>query len=171
MSVVAEAASVAGLVSLAGQAVQATSRLYAFIKAYKELSFETEALLKELAYLRDVLDGIAAVAEATSSANNDVTPAIRRLHGGLQRCRETIVEVEGNLKRVIEPPEGHVLRKMKVAARKDFFDRLRQTISSEKESLSVLVGTTTWSDPMLSHFRRLELITSIGIPSDRHTKP
>src|SRR6186713_2384188 len=89
MSGLGEAASIAGLISLAGQAVQATSALYTFIQTYKHTKPKLLGIADEIAQLQRTIIDIRAIANH-AAATPEIDGYCLRLHGKLLTCQSRI---------------------------------------------------------------------------------
>ncbi|KAL9112350.1 MAG: hypothetical protein Q9227_003468 [Pyrenula ochraceoflavens] len=141
MSGVGEIASVAGIISLAGQSVQVASSLYSFIEAYKQIVPEAERLLDEIERLRKIISDIVVVADAHLQTANSGGSLVQRLQDAISRCSRTMSETELSLKEVSECSNGRRKNRIKAAAQKGYFTDLSRRISTEKETLDVESGT------------------------------
>jgi hypothetical protein len=143
MAGLGEAASIAGIISLAGQTLQATSTLYTFCKTYRNIHIEFEQTSKELEGLRNILQQIERFATDDTSRISLPTDAVSGLQESLSECRKDIemwaqkVELLG-----IADAKGakRVLTKIKVSADKDYFKRPRERLCIHRAQIGLSLG-------------------------------
>jgi septation ring formation regulator EzrA len=143
MAGLGEAASIAGLISLAGQTIQATSKLYTFFQTYKTIHTQFERTGQELESLEDVLRQIERVITNATVKGSTPIDVIVTLEARVKECRDDIekwtkkVELLGldgakSTKRVIT--------KLKVTADKAYFTRVREQLCFHRSQINLSLG-------------------------------
>ena len=138
MSGLGEAASIAGLISLAGQAVQATSALYTFIQTYKHTKPKLLGIADEIAQLQRTIIDIRAIANH-AAATPEIDGYCLRLHGKLLTCQSRIrgwkEKIHLQLKAKGRSRAENFLKKIKIAADRDFLGDIRAQIIRTREEM------------------------------------
>jgi len=152
MEVVGAVASVAGVLQLAGNALQAINVLATFVRNVKQAPEEFSAVRREITELSGVLQNILVLGPALTDAldldrNPEAKAPILTLHRAVWNCHH---EMSGWSKKVQkDTAEGKArftsfMRKLKFATLgKDDIVKLRRSIDSEKQSLTLVLAMLT----------------------------
>lgn len=138
MSVLGEAASFAGIISIAGQAIQASSTLYTFVKTYKAVGPKLLEIAEEVVRLHKTLGAIESIV-SRASASPGIADCCSRLQDKLAACHINIQKWRSRLALDLKGSSraGRTLRKIKIAANRDFFGKLRSQIIQCREELAL----------------------------------
>ena len=140
MAGLGEAASFAGLISLAGQTLQATSALYTFYERYKTVDVQVEQIGKELRNLRNSLQQIELLATDESAKTSQPTDAAATLSHHILECRDEIESWNRKLDSInLCGAQGakRFLRKMKVSANREYLTGIRERLRFQREQLDL----------------------------------
>ncbi|KAH0538027.1 hypothetical protein FGG08_005339 [Glutinoglossum americanum] len=152
-----EAAGIAGIISLTGQTVKATSALYIFCKSYKDVNSEIAKTNQDLKDLRDVLYQCRRL--ATGMADGAApTDTVDLLTQQITRCQADVKDWNQKFASLgLEESKGaaRFLKRLRVAADRSYFSRIMDRISSHKEQIALSLGV---------------LETEAGLCSVRHSK-
>ncbi|KAL9610811.1 MAG: hypothetical protein Q9167_004511 [Letrouitia subvulpina] len=135
MSGIGEAASIAGLVTIAGQCVKQISKLYSFVRDFQNVVPQTTSLFNELELLQQCLSQIQTVASRALAVNCDFSRSVDALFGAVDRCHGSIIQIEDQLRAVYPGKKNMVWNRLKVTAARDFFARFQAQISAQKLDL------------------------------------
>ena len=136
MSVVGEVASIAGIISIAGQTLQASSALYTFIQTYKGVGPKLLEIAEEVTRLQKTLAAIRTIA-SRAAASLEIAEYCSRLHDKLAACETNIQRWRDRLALGLESSskaEGF-FKKVKIATNRNFFGDLRSQIVQCREEL------------------------------------
>jgi hypothetical protein len=140
MAGLGEATSFAGLISLAGQAVQATSALYTFYERYKAVDVHVEQIGKELGNLRSSLRQIELLTTDESAKTLQSTDAAATLSHHILECRDEIESWNRKLDSInLCGAQGakRFLRKIKVSANREYLVGIRERLRFQREQLDL----------------------------------
>ena len=140
MASLGEAASFAGLISLAGQAVEAISNLYTFYERYKTVDVQVEQIGKELRSLQNSLQQIELLATDESAKTSQPTDAAATLSHHILECRDEIESWNRRLDSInIRGAQGAklFLRKIKVSANREYLVGIRERLRFQREQLDL----------------------------------
>jgi hypothetical protein len=152
MAGVGEAASIAGLVSLAGQTVQAASTLYAFFKAYKSVHPKIQEVASAL---EGLLNCLSNVRRAASGAEIVYRQRKIDVFAGIKDCYELLNDIETQLDPIRANTKGCMGKKLKIAVQKDYFTVIYQQLLLRWQNLATLVSSAEWyNSPVYTHCRR-----------------
>ena len=144
MAGLGEAAGVAGLIGLAGQCLEQLSKLHAFTKAFQNAAPEAMKITDELMLLRQCLNQVHGLASRAVSLEPDLPDSIRALSAAVSKCHKAILDIEQKI-RSIHPGEKRVAwSKFKVAMSKDYYTRLYNQLSHEKQDLMLRLDAFSW---------------------------
>lgn len=144
MAVVGEVASVAGLVSLAGQAVVAASSLYSFIKAYKNVHPQIQEVALTLQALHICLSGVRRIALHANTVHGQQHPEVAEIFASVKSCSELFDQIETRLNPIRNRVKRTICKKLKIAAEDGYFPSIYQQLSMHHQRLSTLLSTATW---------------------------
>jgi hypothetical protein len=140
MAGLGEVASFAGLISLAGQTVQATSALYTFYERYKTADVQVEQIGKELRNLRDSLQQIELLTTDESAKASQPTDAAATLSHHILECHDEIESSNRKLDSInlcgAQGTKGF-LRKIKVSANREYSIGIRERLRFQREQLGL----------------------------------
>jgi hypothetical protein len=141
-----EAASIAGLISLAEQFVQAASTLYSLFQAYRTVHPRLQEVVGEIHHLHQYLSQIwraASRATATGVQDRD-SLSLSTIFTALRRCYDYLNDVESR----IDPIKTHsgrtIIKKLKIAAEKDHFINMSHQDSFHRQELLLSLETSSW---------------------------
>lgn len=156
MAGIGEAASIAGLVSLAGQSLHGLVGLYCFVKAYENTIPESQAIPCQIDFLRDLVSRLSA---RSNQINNGLisTELVDRLSKRLRGCHSTLVAMELELLPIVAGGRGSSTRRLKVAARRKYFTTMHSKLTAEQTSLSLILSTAILYVPRIFE---LSMLTS-----------
>lgn len=137
MSVIGEVASIAGIVSLAGQTLQAASSVYNLLKAFKRVDPRVVEIEAEIARLKETLQDVTRL---SARSPNSATGHLSNLHTSVLKCGP-ILE---SLKLQLQPLEAtsnsffrKLLKKAKIAADVEYFPTLSHQIQLCRADISL----------------------------------
>lgn len=138
------AASIAGLVGLAGLFVQSASTLYTYCHNVPRVGTEVEAVIREIQRLQDTLKPLELVAEPETASifSTKAVAIIRNLKEEIEQCTadiQTWLQIMRSLKKEDGKPMKNLITRLKSAADKSRFSQMRQQISSHRSQLVVLI--------------------------------
>jgi hypothetical protein len=119
--VVGEVASIARLISLAEQSVQAASSLYTFFKAYKNVHPKIHEVAQALNRLCTLLSNVWKTASRAEVQRSSTYPTLTALIIGIKDCYEFLDNTEKQLDPIKTRPKDKIFTKLKIAAQKDYF--------------------------------------------------
>ena len=142
-----EAASIAGLISLAGQTMQAITTIAAFCKAYNNVHTDIVKSATNLELLRRVLLQIEKTANfslapsrcppALMSHLRDCVSACRQdMHSWLEWTKSIDISKAGRLEKI--------WKKIRVAADQNHFSRLSNGVSAHIENITLCFQLLNW---------------------------
>ena len=144
MAGLGEAASLAGLISLAGQAIQGVSKIYAFIKAYQTIAPKAQVVAKELELLKQALSQTQITASRATIVVPELRAPIELLHAAVSSCQTRLSQISRDNEVLPLQKKTAVWKRIKVAALQDYFAAIHAQLSSEKESLLLRLSAFTW---------------------------
>lgn len=142
------ASSVAGLIGLAGLAVQSATSLYTFCRKIPRVASEVEAVIDEVRCLNQTLESIQQLVsdrgmQKASSRTNNV---IVKLEEEIIRCTKDL-EAWNTCMAALKMEDGkwakNVVKRLKLAADGGKFSEMRLKIASHREQLVLLVELLT----------------------------
>lgn len=137
MAGVAEAASIAGVISLVGQAVQAASSLYTFLEIYRHLSSRLSDTLAQVSNLQETLEIAVQVLSKASAVTSSEAIILNKLRDTIREC-QTDLEASKNAleKHDFRNVKGTTRRlaNLKLTADKAFFTNLSTRLSAHKRA-------------------------------------
>lgn len=142
-----EAASIAGIISLAGQTLQAITTITAFCKAYKNVHTDIAKASTSLELLRRVLLQIETTATFSLVPSRCPPALISHLRDCVSKCREDLhVWIEWTKKVDFGNSGGleKVWKRAKVAADRSQFSRLSDGVSGHIEHLTLSCQLLNW---------------------------
>ena len=144
MAGVGEAAGIAGLISLAGQSVQAASKLYAFFKAYESVHPKIQEVESALDGLLNCLGGICRVASSAKIVHGQQEAAVASVFASVRDCYELLNDIETQLDPIKASRKVSIRKKLKTAAQKDFFIAIYQQLLLRWQNIATLVNSAEW---------------------------
>ena len=142
-----EAASIAGLLSLAGQTLQAASTIYTFIHNYKGVSAEIDSVAGHVLRLQDLLVHVQKLMTNADLLNPPSPDMLARLRTGIATCQADLITWNGRIEALrnsqLSRPKK-LLQKVKIASDHRFFSPIRSDISAHFQNLSTILGLLTW---------------------------
>ena len=142
------ASSVAGLIGLAGLAVNSASTLYTFCRKLPRVAGEVEAVLDEVRRLSQTLGSIQQVVgdRGTQTASARTPGVVVKLQEEITRCTADL-ETWTSSMAALEMDDGkwakNSVKKLKLAADAGRFSETRLKISSHRNQLALLVELLT----------------------------
>jgi hypothetical protein len=136
-----EAASILGILGVAGQAIESASTLYTFCKAYKVVNSELERMIQDIESLFNLLVEIKRllpVLSATASSPEIINAAQRQI----QTCN---VDLASWVQKIdflnLDTAKGPraMYKKVKIVADKGYFAGIRTQLSSHREEITLLI--------------------------------
>ncbi|KAI1618293.1 hypothetical protein EDD36DRAFT_426064 [Exophiala viscosa] len=155
MAVVGEAASIAGLAALAGQAIQAASSLYSFIKAYKNIHPTIERVASILQALHTCLSDVRRIALHADDVHGHHHPEVAEIFSSIKCCYDLFDQIEQRLDPIKSRVRRTIGKKLKIAANAGYFPSIYQQLSMQHQRLSTLLITATW-------FTNIETLVAVG---------
>jgi hypothetical protein len=128
-----KAATVTALFSLAGQAGQAATGLYTFLKSYKSIHPRVGDAAQEIDHLHVFLGEIWRAASLTSSGAGPPPPSLAAIFASLERCYNYMKQLESDLDSVKIKARESVVKKLKIAAEKDYFLNISLQLSFHRQ--------------------------------------
>jgi hypothetical protein len=169
------ASSVAGLLGLAGLAVQSASTLYTFCRKIPQVAGEVQAIINEVGRLSETIKSIQQVVSdrTTQKSSPRTFGVIAKLQDEITRCMAGL-EVWTASMAALEMENGkrakNMIKKLKLAADVGRFSDMRLKISSHREQLALLVELLTMYsiisyivDWRANDNRDLEMSTSLDL--------
>lgn len=144
MSGIGEAASIAGLVAIAGQSLNISSKLFGCIKAYQSVIPQAHKLAGELNQLQDCFVQIQHITSQAIDFVPELSYHVGALLHQVSACQLTMTTMLQKLQNV--DPNKRKLRwkQIKVAADGDFFIQLQAQIACEKQNLILKLEAVNW---------------------------
>jgi hypothetical protein len=142
------ASSVAGLIGLAGLAVNSASTLYTFCRKIPRVAGEVEAILDEIQRLSKTLESIQHVVgdRGTQKASARTSDLVVKLQEEITRCTADL-ETWTSSMAALEMEDGkwakNSVKRLKLAADAGRFSETRLKISSHRDQLALLVELLT----------------------------
>ena len=137
MSGVSEVASIAGIVSLAGQTVQTASSVHNLLKAYKRVYPRVLEIQKKIVSLQNNLHGVASLnIQASTSTMNQFSS----LQACVTGCHKALELLEGQLRPLKATSTGlfkKILKKAKHAADAEYFSTIYHQFHLCRSDLSL----------------------------------
>jgi hypothetical protein len=128
MSVIGEVASIAGIIGLAGQTLQAASSVYSLLKAYKRVHPRVLEIQEEISRLQEVLQAVARLKSlCPNSARSDLASldrSVLKCGPVLERLKIQMLPLEATSARFFMK----LLKKVKVAADVEYFSTISHQI-------------------------------------------
>jgi hypothetical protein len=127
MSVIGEAASIAGIIGLAGQAIQAASAVYNLLEAYRRVSSRVLEIQEEIASLQQILEGVATLGTQSSES---ATAQLTDLHTSVLKCQSVLEQLKMRLQPLKITSTGfkRFFKKAKLAADTEYFSTISHQI-------------------------------------------
>lgn len=144
MAGIGEAATIAGLLNLAGQAVQVATGLYTYLKAYKDIHPRISDAAQELEQLHLCLSEIWKAASLAASGAGPPPSSLALIFASLKKCQDCMRQIESDLDSVKTKARKIRLKKLKIAAEKDYFLNISVQLSIRRQELLLLLGTSSW---------------------------
>ncbi|MCJ1264117.1 hypothetical protein MMC22_003988 [Lobaria immixta] len=135
MAGVGEAASIAGLITVAGQCLDLLSKLYTLVKAFQDVFPQARKLADELTLLRQCLSQIQNIASRAVNIVPDLSEPVTALFTTVSRCENTVCQIEQKIQTIHPSKKKLIWNRVKVAAARDFFTLLQAQVLSEKQDL------------------------------------
>ncbi|PQE26680.1 hypothetical protein CJF30_00011107 [Rutstroemia sp. NJR-2017a BBW] len=135
-----EAASIAGVISLAGLTIQATSMLYTFCKTYEDIDVQFRQTGKELENLQNILRQIERF---TTDGTLLSTDAISILKARISECQHDIELWNQKLALLgFDKAKGtkRFLTKIKMSADKAYFTKIRERLCIHRAQIDLSLG-------------------------------
>lgn len=138
MSVLGEVASIASIITIAGQAIQASSSLYTFVKTYNAVRPKLLEIAEEVTRLQKTLSAIESIA-SRATASPEIAECCSRLRDKLAACQNNIQEWRNRLALALKGSSkvAKIFRKVKIAADRGFFGELRSQMVQTREELTL----------------------------------
>jgi hypothetical protein len=142
------ASSAAGLIGLAGLAVQPASALYTFCRKIPRVAGEVEAIISEVRRLSQTLEWIQHVASdrTTQKLSSRTNGVIAKLQDEIAQCTTDLEAWKSSLAALKLGDgkwAGNALKKLKLAADTGRFSQTRLKISAHKDQLALLIELLT----------------------------
>lgn len=142
MSGIAEAASIVGIVGVAGQTIQSASALYSFCKTYRHVESDLGRISNDVERLNVILVQLERLLTNLSAAAHTET-SIRAAEYQIHACKNDLADwrqkIEGlGLKDAKAAKK--IKEKLKIAADKGFFTSIHARICSHSEQLTLVVA-------------------------------
>ena len=145
MAGVGETATVGALFALAGQVLQTTIVLYNFIKAYRKIHLSIQDIAQELYCLYLCLSEVQKAASYARSGTGPPPPCLEAICASLRGCYERLQKIESQLDLVKKKRSlQSVVKRLKIAAEKDYFLRVSGQLSIKRQELLLLLSTSSW---------------------------
>lgn len=144
MAGLGEAASVAGLIALAGSTFQAVCNVYAFCKSYQSVQPKLQGVMEELGRLKETLSQVQRVASQAATPSSGSLNTIAVLQNNICECRASLEDLEGLVQQSQRRGRGTLFRTAKVAANPDHFAAIYRQLSSHRENLTIKLGLLAW---------------------------
>ena len=144
MAGVGEAASIAGLIVVAGQCLDQLSKLYSLVKAFQGAFEQARKLADELTLLRQCLSQIQNIASPAISIVPDLSEPVVALFTTVSRCQNTIAEIQQKIQTIYPSKKRLIWKRVKVAAARDFFTLVQTQVLSEKQDLILRLDAFSW---------------------------
>jgi hypothetical protein len=147
MAAVGEAATIAGLLGLAGLAVQAAAKLYTYLVDYRSIHPRVADVIQELERLHPALSEISRAANLAASGAGSPPSSLTLIFTELRSCHECINKINFDLDKVKDKTRDapqRFLEKLKLAADKDRFLKISSRLSMCRQELMLLLGTSSW---------------------------
>ena len=138
------ASGAAGLISLAGLAVQSASTLYTFCHKVPRVAGEVEAIIREIRTLSQTLESIQQIASDREAQNCSARTSgvIAKLQEGVARCTADL-EAWNTDMAALKMEDGkwakNAVKKLKLAADAGRFSETRLKISAHRDQLGLLL--------------------------------
>lgn len=142
MAGIGEAATIAGLISLAGQTVHAASTLYAFFKAYRSVYPRVQEIVSALDGLLNCLSNVRQAASTAEIVHGQ--GAIIDVFAAIKGCYELLENIETQIDPIKASGKGNIVKKLKLAAQKDYFTTIYQQLLLRWQNLATSIGSAEW---------------------------
>lgn len=144
MAGVGEAASIAGLITVAGQCLDLLLKLYTLVKAFQDAFPQARKLADELTLLRQCLSQIQNIASRANNIVPDLSEPVRALFTTVSRCENTVLQIEQKIQTIHPSKKKLIWNRVKVTAARDFFTLLQAQVLSEKQDLILRLDAFSW---------------------------
>jgi hypothetical protein len=144
---IGEAASIAGIINLAGQAVQAVTTIAAFCNAYKSVHQDITRASRDLEILRRVLLQVETTATFALLPSRCPQDLLSHLRDCISACRKDLHEWNDWSRKVDLDCAGgleRIWKKVKVAADKSHFSKLSNGVSTHIEGIILCCQLLNW---------------------------
>jgi len=144
---IGEAASIAGIISLAGQAVQAVTTITAFCNAYKNVHQDIVRASRDLEILRRVLLHVETTATFALLPSRCPQGLLSHLRDCISACRKDLHEWNDWSRKVNLDCAGRlekIWKKLKIAADKSHFSKLSSGVSTHIEGITLCCQLLNW---------------------------
>jgi chromosome segregation ATPase len=138
-----EAASIAGLISLAGQTIQATSKLYTFCQTYKNINARLEQTRIEIQGLRSILQQIETITSEATASTLVSSESLANMKARITDCR---TDLENWTQKVdsfgLDEAQRakRILTKIKLSVNKAFFAMIREQLCFHRTQIDLSLG-------------------------------
>jgi hypothetical protein len=142
-----EAAGIAGLLSLAGQTLQAASTIYGFVHSYKSVSAEIASIAGETLRLQDLLVHVRKFVADIGVFNAPSPDIVARLRIEITTCQADLERWNAGIEALRDTHcswPRKLLQRVKIASEKGFFSPIRLGISAHLENIGTILGLLTW---------------------------
>ena len=140
---IGEAASIAGIISLAGQTIQATSKLYNFVKRYQTIDSKFEQTENHIKGLRSILQQLERITSNVDAIALIPAVAITVVRARLSDCYNDMKQYSWKVE-LLELDEakgvGRVLRKIKLSADNNIFKEIGKMLANHKAQIILCVA-------------------------------
>jgi hypothetical protein len=155
MDAVAAIASVVGILSFAGQALQGLMVLEGFLKDASQSQQKMAKLLRELGGLKAALEQITSLMGLIKDRNQqnriddrtmqEMISPLEKLHAAIEQCHKEVDDWVSKLSGGSPRSNkgfGSLLKRLQFAFAKEDFNTLWREVSSQRQVLTLLVSTT-----------------------------
>jgi hypothetical protein len=136
-SVIGEVASIAGIIGLAGQTLQAACSVYNLLKAYKRVHPRVLEIQAEIARLKEALE---AIARLTAGSSHPAVSELNNLRASVLKCGTVLENLRIHLQDVEVTSAGFfkkLLKKAKIAADVEYFSTISHQIQLCRADVSL----------------------------------
>ena len=144
---IGEAASIAGIISLAAQTVQAITTITAFCKAYKNVHDDIVRASTDLEVLRRILLHVETTATFALVPNRCPPALLTHLRDCISACRQDLHHWNAwNQKTDLDHTSGleKIWKKIKIAADKSHFSKLSDRVSAHVGGITLCCQLLNW---------------------------
>lgn len=144
MAGIGEAASIAGLIALAGSTLQSACNLYSFCKSYQSVQPKLQGVSEEIDRLKETLSQVQIVVSHAATPLPSSFSNITALQNSICRCQTSLEDIERKIKQGQIRGRFMFLRTAKLAANPDQFAAISRQLSSHREDLMIKLESLAW---------------------------